>query len=76
MERGDWLQKIYSSQITSFGIKKNISQLEDLGIIEFIKLNSFESTRILNGKKCFENILHHDIENPIHDIENQIGYNI
>ena len=32
--------------------------------------------RILNGKKCFENILHHDIENPIHDIENQIGYNI
>jgi hypothetical protein len=27
--------------------------------------------RILNGKKAFENILHHDVENPIHNIENR-----
>jgi len=28
--------------------------------------------RILNGKIAFENVLHHDIENPIHNIENHI----
>ena len=28
--------------------------------------------RILNGKIVFENVLHNDIENPIHNIENHI----
>ena len=28
--------------------------------------------RVINGKLSFENILRHDIENPIHDIENHI----
>jgi hypothetical protein len=25
--------------------------------------------RILNGKKCFEHVLHNDVENPIHNVE-------
>jgi len=28
--------------------------------------------RVLNGKIVFENVIHYDIENPIHDIENPI----
>jgi len=28
--------------------------------------------RVLNGKIAFENVLHHDIETPIHNIENHI----
>ena len=28
--------------------------------------------RIINGKPSFENVLHQDVENPIHDIENPI----
>ena len=28
--------------------------------------------RIINGKKSFENVLHQDVENPIHDIEKHI----
>lgn len=28
--------------------------------------------RVLNGKTTFGNVLHYDIENPIHDIENHI----
>ena len=28
--------------------------------------------RVINGKTVFENVLHHDIENPIHNIENHI----
>jgi len=28
--------------------------------------------RIINGKPSFENVLHQDVENPIHDIENHI----
>ena len=28
--------------------------------------------RVINGKTVFENVIHYDIENPIHDIENPI----
>lgn len=28
--------------------------------------------RIINGKPSFENVLHQDVQNPIHDIENHL----